>query len=587
MHLWEGRHDVKQRRGGGGRLPRGVVLSLALGLAFLGSACGGAEEGPRPTPTFGLSKEAENNFRLILAKFEARPREQRGDLAAELEAFRTRYSGDPLARKADAMRATIALDAGNLDEADALAARVEAGDEGSTRNLALVVRGGVLRRRGEPEQALLLLLPLSHKLVDAEARELQNEEAVLAAIDANRPDLALVLMEGWLRETGRKTRTEERVAVLVAALDPRAVLSYLDAATEHGIPENTNLLSLAAHLLAEVAEQRVDAALAKRLLARVGPLLGDDGDRVARLASGVTTSRIAGPTVGLVLSLGSPELRRRGADVAAGVAHALRLPGSSARLASRDDAGDPLNVAAAVSGLGAEGAAIVVAGFDEESARMAAAAAETQGIPVLLLTAPSAWDPRPDGFVFILGDGPTLRHSRLEDALTEAGSRQVVILDCESETTSFGPHVGVLIDRVLPCYERRLPFLPTARGRLAYGLDTVGLRVPSGAFYAAVGAFPLTHAVQTSSADLREWLLAKHDPPSYWAGMGHDAGLLAWGGVRELPARSTEDPAEVRALRRGARDALARAQGDLWTTEARGFDGARRIKRTVVVEKMP
>ena len=71
----------------------------------------------------------------------------------------------------------------------------------------------------------------------------------------------------------------------------------------------------------------------------------------------------------------------------------------------------------------------------------------------------------------------------------------------------------------------------------------------------------------------------RRTPPSLWSALGRDAAVLAWQGVAALPVQGTEDPKEVQARRLSARDALARAKADLWTTDARGFDGARVVPR--------
>jgi hypothetical protein len=55
--------------------------------------------------------------------------------------------------------------------------------------------------------------------------------------------------------------------------------------------------------------------------------------------------------------------------------------------------------------------------------------------------------------------------------------------------------------------------------------------------------------------------------------------MLAWQGVRVLPGKGTEDAAEVRARRATARSALSRASAELWTTDARGFEGAQALPR--------
>ena len=75
-------------------------------------------------------------------------------------------------------------------------------------------------------------------------------------------------------------------------------------------------------------------------------------------------------------------------------------------------------------------------------------------------------------------------------------------------------------------------------------------------------------------------------PPSFWAGLGHDAAVLAWMCVQALPERATEDPSEVAARRAQTAQALAAAQAELWTSEARGFNGARELPRMIGVREL-
>jgi hypothetical protein len=56
--------------------------------------------------------------------------------------------------------------------------------------------------------------------------------------------------------------------------------------------------------------------------------------------------------------------------------------------------------------------------------------------------------------------------------------------------------------------------------------------------------------------------------------------------VQVLPAQGTADPLEVKARHRRAADTLAAAEADLWTTDARGFGGERRLPRQIGVRLM-
>jgi hypothetical protein len=108
--------------------------------------------------------------------------------------------------------------------------------------------------------------------------------------------------------------------------------------------------------------------------------------------------------------------------------------------------------------------------------------------------------------------------------------------------------------------------------------DTV---LPTGSLIAEAGIFPIDPAHLPPAAV--PWVKDHAGPPSWWAGLGHDAAVLARAGVQALPERGTEDPREVAERRSLAAQALAAAQADLWTTGARGFGGARVLPRSVVI----
>src|SRR5205085_4916301 len=112
--------------------------------------------------------------------------------------------------------------------------------------------------------------------------------------------------------------------------------------------------------------------------------------------------------------------------------------------------------------------------------------------------------------------------------------------------------------------------------RFAFGLEAAPAGAPAGSLVATAGYFPLV-AHATDEPWLKIWLEQRRIPPTFWTALGRDAAVLAWEGVAALPPQGTEDPAQVQARRLAARDALARATAGLWTTEARGFEGARVI----------
>ncbi len=129
---------------------------------------------------------------------------------------------------------------------------------------------------------------------------------------------------------------------------------------------------------------------------------------------------IAGRAVGLFLSVGSAESRRRSAAVAAGAARELaraapHTPSSSCATTRASPSGhSPCSGASRV-----DGAAVLIAGVDDESAEKAAEFAEKVQIPVAdclrvplaekVVAAVSSWDPtrapRPKRSAALLGAG--------------------------------------------------------------------------------------------------------------------------------------------------------------------------------------
>jgi hypothetical protein len=445
------------------------------------------------------------------------------------------------------------------------------------------------------------------KLVDPWARALLNEEVVAAALAAGRYDAALRFMEVALREAGDDERDAVRsnLAALVPKLPEADLLALLDR-RKAGVDEDLDVPTLAARHLAKVAGDRHDMHLAQRLLGVAGPLLGDQGDAVAKLAQGGGTARVDARTVGLLLSSRDEESRRRGAEVAAGVANGLGLPGSPARLATRDDGGKPETIAQALEGLSADGAAIVIAGINVEQAAAAARFAEAQGTPVLLLRPAELGQPPTGRFTFLLGDDPSRDAKILQAAFVSRGTSAVWTvgqfdeLGADAQATKSAPlacgdppplaawkakDIGIVLTGGLDCIDDVSVILEHAglHPVVGLGLDGVGHKLPFPGFVLAAGQAPFD--AHTSIASLKAWIANRQAGPSWWAALGHDAGLLAWEGVRSLPSSGTEDRREVATRRVAAAEALAHAAGDLWTSEAKGFDGARVLARQIHVRE--
>ncbi|XYH97264.1 hypothetical protein ACMHYB_57495 [Sorangium sp. So ce1128] len=660
---------------------------LALGAAIAGAGCGAQGGGEPVSPALSASPAAQAELRRILTRFANGARAERLALEPELLAFRKRYPGDDLARVADTHLAWIALEQGDIRRAEALSAEIEARGRGATGDIARVLRGAALRRAGKPKPAFGVLRPLVSKVIDPYVRSLLNEEVTAAAMEAGAWTQAIELMSVWLREASDDDRAAVRaqIGALLRKIPIERLVDALRAGQAAGevVAPEVDLRSLIAERLAIVARERRDVALAKELLDRAGPLLGPQGDALSELWTGAGTARVEPPTVGLLLSTRTQRSRRRGVEIAAGVAHGLGLlrPGSDARLVSRDVGGEG-SVDEALSSLTAEGAAVLIAGSDREQATAVAKFARTNAIPVLLVhpPEPAALD---GAFVFVVGEEPARSIEVLAAALAERGARPVALVGSDAGAEqgagasvggaaagsaagapagsaggapagsaggapagpapgvarqgaavaapgaaappgtagaapaeggvaltlpcdgAFDPRAlrplgirGLILAGDAPCAEQALRAAPRSV-TIALSFEAA-ISPPPGSLVATAGLFPFTAAPASAqrppgggapdasaqgapgaAVALAAWLATHPTPPSFWAALGRDAGVLAWAGVQRLPKTGTEDPAEVKARRLAAASALSSATAELWTTSATGFGGKRVLPRAI------
>ena len=584
------------------------MFAAATAAAAVLVACGG-RSGPaeQPVPSLAGSLEAQNAFRPILKRWSRSSSAERVRMEAEIARLRAQHPTDPLARLADTFLAWIALERGDLERAESLAKQVQAASAGNTSNLALVVEGAALSRRGRHVEGLAKLRPLVNKLIDPYARALLDEELVVAALGARRWDEAVAFMGLWRREADDPRAVRARIEALALELPPDEVVRIL---ARRDLAGDQEIHALLARRLATVAAEKKDVALAKQLLATSGSLLGEQGNAVAQLAAGAGAARFEAPTVGILLSLREDETRRRGVEAAAGAAHALGIPGSGARLVSRDDAGALENIDTALEALGADGAGVVIAGVDQAEAAAVARFAAARELPVLLLRPPAT--PVRSRFVFVIGEDPAAVRDVLVAGLAAKGADAIgmvgegpsparpegTVADA-TKTPGLAAFVGC--DQPFPAAAwKKLGITGLVLGgspacataaviasnasdfnvKIALGLDLGTARHAGSVLLASAGIYPMD-ASATDRPQVKDWMSARRAPPSWWAGLGHDAALLAWEGVKGLPDTPTDDPAQVRRRRAAAADAVTRASVDLWTTTARGLEGGQVLPRAI------
>ncbi len=626
--VWDSRQDVKVPQLFGLDLrakfslgPKiGRVGLVAVVLALTATAWGCSSAPPKDAPTVPLSStiRAQIELRAISASFAQANRKSRAELEPRIVTFQDHYPNDPLIPVSDVMLAWIALDRGDIDRATLRSSRAFAktNGRGTTADHATVIQGAAMRRAGQFKAALDKLLPLRGKLIDAHARALLNEELTTSAIGAKRYGQAIDMMLDWLGESSVEERADIRskLTSLVANIPTDDLLPILEKRREQEAEPQNEELAVQTTLVARLADSAIakrDQTLASRLLGTSSALLGSRADAVASLAGGSGgEARVEAPTVGFVLSVRSQETRRRGAEVAQGIAHGLGLPGSDARLASRDDLGRVEGIDDALEALVTDGAAIIIAGIDREEATLAATFAARESVPVILLHPPAA-AASSSPFVFVLGEDPERIRTTLASAIashvpTSSKKRPAAPHVSPGQIVWVGDKGSVDMGQAEAFECTRLP--PSWRGiggvvvygscvsdvllsvsgssvQTAVGLDLGGVSLPKRTLAATAGVYPIDPRAITNPS-LSSWMRAHADSPSIWAGLGRDAAVLAWSAVQVLPAKPTKDPKEVKSRHIKAAETLASAQADLWTTEAKGFGGERKMARQLGVRQI-
>jgi tetratricopeptide (TPR) repeat protein len=575
-----------------------AVLATALLFA---PGCGGDRNQRAPEVSVASAPAAQAEFRVLRARFFDTRGAERAALAPELRAFIARYPKDD---RGDDVRVYLGwayLEHGDRKAAQGELAPVLAGPPGARRDFARVAEAAILSRAGQAAAALKTLDTLERRIVDLDERYLYGEERARAAFLAHRYGKALEALLAWLAESppDRLPHAQNSATTLLDLVPATDLVMELPglrrgaggAASGEFETARAWLRDTVLKRLVRLALERSDATLARRLLDQAPAALRatpEGQELVALSAEGSKAPAIAGRAVGLLLALGGPLERRRASAVSAGLTRALGSAQKQAGSARVEliVSYDAENVDAALTELFAQGAALLVSGADDETARLTARRAEAARVPLLLLR-PLNEAPAPGGFTFVLGADSALVEKRLTDALVAGGRPRVArvgpgSVSCDLEPPGPGrPRFplaawrkdgvqALLVAGDAGC-ARDLAFeLKGTRERwpLALGLDATEAFVALGALALTVkaGAFPEAAA-----------------GAGWYEALGHDAGLLAARALQALPEAGVARGESVRVLHEKARDALARAEAELWTSQARGFGGARVLPREIGV----
>jgi hypothetical protein len=576
-------------------------LLVPFGVALAAPACHGGHVGAAPPVSLAEGSSAQSEFRQLRALFFDADGPGRAALTPRLGEFLQHFPNDPRALDVRIYLAFARIEAGDRLGARAFLEPALGGAEGPRRDFAHVAEAAIFARSGEAPRALQVLRGLEGKLVDLDERFVYGEERSRAAFVAGAYDEAVEALLSWLVQAPLDRQNRARAtATELLALAPTPALVLALSTLKHEQESGTRadremarswLATTIAQKLTVLALQHSDGELARRLLdaAPAALRVSPDGERLAELASArVKAPVVAGRSVGLLLSLGGPLERRRAAAVAAGITRLLGSAragagGPGVDLLVRYDATD---VDAALGSLAADGAALFVAGNDDETARAAAARAEVLKIPLLLLR-PTQRAPGANGFTFVLGTADGEVEQALIQALDTRGRRELARVGPGGTPCDVEPDVpgrarfplatwkksavdALLLLGDVDCARDVATELKASREplMLALGLD-------ASLAYATLG---LPTLVPTAGG-----YPANAPAGGWYEALGHDAAALAARALEALPATVAARSEEVIALHEKARDALADAQAELWTSAARGFGGTRILPRELSV----
>ncbi|MBX3230528.1 MAG: hypothetical protein KIT84_02655 [Labilithrix sp.] len=597
----------------------------------MGACSRSARKERTPVASLSQSPAAAAEFLVVRESWEARKVSR-----DQVEAFLARHPKDGAAPVAKLYLVFLAFEAGQLANADELLASIGELPPGTTRDLATVARARSLRLHGAPHAALDSLRSLVGKVVDDGDREVFLEEIALSAMAAHVDYEAVAYLDAWLRGVGEddKERVREKIEQVIESL-PRKVLeeTYTSmrargAASGYG----TDMQKIVAERLARIAVQTNDAALARWLVDQSGVSAaqtgGDAGVELGELAAsrrGIAS--FAGRTVGLLVPTRDRELRDEAADVVRGISWALDLPRRAGvtdgvRLVTRDDGVDEASTNAALEELEGEGAGVMIAGLDRASADRAVVWSEKNGVPVLLLTAPSA-KLMPQKYGVVLGDRLERELTMLGQALVRHGAKTAAFVASADDDVGAAAAIAGGGLTLLPAVRCDVPLAEAgrtrfpidawtakgARGFLVSGSGTcardvlrdVGSRtapvaltleagvplsdVPKGVtvLSAAAGIIPVLTSKpdEVQSDEVRRFMESLGVRPSWWSALGHDAGVLAKAALQSVPTSSTVDPEVITQRRALVQTGLLATRVALWTSEEQQLKSTRILDRTL------
>jgi hypothetical protein len=595
-------------------LPREPKSRCAAGLVWLvGGAlvlgCASGETLPSPpTATLGQSVAAQLAYRPLEQAWREGSGGEREALEPKLTKFVQSFPTDPEARQVQVWLGWLALSKNRLDVAQSFADKASVDKVGSTFEAAQVLRAAILTRRGQPEQSLALLEPLSGKIIDARERDTWAREIIRADLRLKHDDDALKWALVWRLESSedRRASTDREINLVLDQVSRPALdrlWSQLVSAERIATTSPTRkqgriwMREAVTQRLARFAIDSRDSTLARRLLNDAWLPLQNNTNlrRLARVAArGEADVQNLTRAVGVIVELDDAEQRRRSSDLLTGMLQTLgelEAPNSVRLHTHEAPRGDQQAYAKATEDLYNEGVALVVGGFEPDSARTLAAQARAKMLPVIALARLA--EPLDSVFFFDTSDHAITERWLQTTSSPIAAARVVTDQDPVCAADADAPcalwHKARVERVLLACGELCAQHLGQSAADAAWTPAVwLGPKAGEAADFwrdeQVKGVVTFSRFVTPHAGDLDRWRQRFARLPSYYEVLGHDVAALAMAALREFPNSVAPDPASREKALRSVAARLAGARAALWSGESTGFGPDRSLVPTFLIE---
>jgi len=590
---------------------RGALLAAGFGSL----ACARREALPAaPAAIFGQSVAAQQSFRpLEQAWLEGTPRE-RLDLEPRLQSFIQSYPKDPEIRQAQVWLAWLRVSKGRFDEALALAEQASADKIGTTAEAAAVIRAAVFTRRGQPEQSLRILEPLSGQIVDSRERDTWAREIILATLRLEHYDDVLKWALVWRLESSedRRASIEREIGVTLDKVSrPALERLWLQLEVAERIASTIPGRKQARVWMREAVLQRLtrfaidkqDPALARRLLNDAWLPLQKNSSlkRLARVAAkGEGERQNLSRTIGVILDLDDARERRRSSELITGVIQTLddaSGQGSLHLLTREASRTEREGYAEAVEDLYNEGVALLIGGFDSASATELARNARARMMPVVTLSRFEMAERSEFSFWIDTSEDASIEAWRKLTGGSSNADRIVTDADpfCnDGAETPFDRWRSERVERVLfacgeACAEKfgqaalespRMPAIwlgPKAAG----AWDAWRAEQITGEL-----TFPRLAVESKGDSALDHWQKMFLRLPTYYEVLGHDVTVLARNALKDIPNRVASDAENRSQVLRAVVTNLIQARAPLWSSQNNGFSAEHSLELNFVARRV-